>query len=65
MDSAEVELGDNLKINLNLNLNRQESHDNDITFLVRDVLNMCMCAYTTLFVASIKLYSAVYIYADM
>nr|AHF81487.1 complement component pro-C3-1 [Trematomus bernacchii] len=32
VDSAEVELGDNLKINLNLN--RQDCHDNDITFLI-------------------------------
>ncbi|KAK1885746.1 Complement C3 [Dissostichus eleginoides] len=32
VDSAEVELGNNLKINLNLN--RQESHDNDITYLI-------------------------------
>ncbi|KAF3844099.1 hypothetical protein F7725_016147 [Dissostichus mawsoni] len=32
VDSAEVELGNNLKINLNLN--RQESHDNHITYLI-------------------------------
>ncbi|XP_033961667.1 complement C3-like [Pseudochaenichthys georgianus] len=32
VDSAEVELGDNLKINLNLN--RQLSHRNDITYLI-------------------------------
>ncbi|KAK5899739.1 hypothetical protein CesoFtcFv8_009183, partial [Champsocephalus esox] len=32
VDSAEVELGNNLKINLNLN--RQESHHNDITYLI-------------------------------
>ncbi|XP_034095065.1 complement C3-like [Gymnodraco acuticeps] len=32
VDAAEVELGNNLKINLNLN--RQESHHNDITYLI-------------------------------
>ncbi|KAF3844095.1 hypothetical protein F7725_016143 [Dissostichus mawsoni] len=32
VDSAEVELGNNLKINLILN--RRESHDNDITYLI-------------------------------
>ncbi|KAJ4921748.1 hypothetical protein JOQ06_016458 [Pogonophryne albipinna] len=32
VDSAEVELGNNLKINLNLN--RRESHHNDITYLI-------------------------------
>ncbi|XP_068581219.1 complement C3-like [Cebidichthys violaceus] len=32
VDTAELELGDNLKINLNLN--RQESHDTDITYLI-------------------------------
>ncbi|XP_033988389.1 complement C3-like [Trematomus bernacchii] len=32
VDSAEVQLGNNLKINLNLN--RQESHNTDITYLI-------------------------------
>ncbi|KAK1885951.1 Complement C3 [Dissostichus eleginoides] len=32
VDSADVELGNNLKITLNLN--RRESHDNDITYLI-------------------------------
>lgn len=33
VDSAEVILGENLKINLNLN--KQENTENDITYLVR------------------------------
>ncbi|XP_054460442.1 complement C3-like [Anoplopoma fimbria] len=32
VDTAELEIGDNLKINLNLN--RQERHDTDITYLI-------------------------------
>ena len=43
VDAAELDLGDNLKINLNLN--RQENHDTDITYLVRGVLHLCLCAH--------------------
>jgi len=38
VDAADVKLGDNLK--MNLNLNRQENAQNDITYLVRDVLHL-------------------------
>ncbi|XP_070768765.1 complement C3-like [Enoplosus armatus] len=34
VDTAELQIGDNLKFNLNLNLNRQENQYNDITYLV-------------------------------
>lgn len=37
VDTAELELGDNLKINLNLN----KQLNQDITYLVRNVLSLC------------------------
>lgn len=42
VDSAEVVLGENLKINLNLN--KQENTENDITYLVRHfaLVNACI-----------------------
>lgn len=43
VDTAEVALGDNMKINLILN--RQESTEKNITYLVRDVLHLCICVY--------------------
>ena len=43
VDTAEVKLGTNLKINLNLN--RQSNDDIDITYLVSDVLHLCMCGH--------------------
>lgn len=46
VDTAELEMGDNLKINLNLN--RQSSQNNDITYLVRNNLPLCKCAHTVL-----------------
>lgn len=47
VDTAELALGDNLKISLNLN--RQLNQDNDITYLVRDALHLCMCAHVSFF----------------
>lgn len=41
VDTAEVTLGGNLKINFVLNRHAQ----NDITYLVRDVLHLCMCVF--------------------
>lgn len=38
VDTAELELGDNLKINLNLNKQLYQ----DITYLVRNVLCLCI-----------------------
>jgi len=35
VDTAELDIGNNLKINLNLN--RQPNQETDITYLVRDV----------------------------
>lgn len=46
VDTAEVTLGDNLKISLNLN--RQESTEKYITYLVRDFFtpaHVCICAW--------------------
>lgn len=42
VDTAELQLGDNLKINLNLQ--RQTNEDRDITYLVRAVA--CVCIIT-------------------
>lgn len=47
VDTAELELGDNLKINLNLN----QQTNQDITYLVSDVL-LNLCCYVPVFVTS-------------
>ncbi len=45
VDAAEVALGENMKVSINLNLNRQQIPENDITYLVRDVLHLCACVF--------------------
>ncbi len=44
VDAVEVNKGDNLKVNLNLN--QPQKH---ITYLVRDVLHLCMWAFVDMF----------------
>lgn len=59
VDAAQVELGDNLKINLNLQ--RQEEGQNEITYLVRDHLHLCMClgVFALLTITCVVLYACI------
>lgn len=42
VDTAELKIGNAMKINLNLK--RQEKHETDITYLVKTVRHLFMCA---------------------